>query len=149
MLLRATGRNGPRGRVAASKDDSATRAIIQLAREQRMKDHSAAIREVLAAEMGACVFSERAARVALASLMAAARTDGSGGRRTAACDGLACTLFHTGIGFGIVETRTWRVITPGRIPVFHLPGLVPTLSPSACLSEEFERPTMVLARGVA
>jgi hypothetical protein len=49
-------------------------------------------------------------------------TPGAGDRRTGTRDGLSCTLFHTGARTGALAAPTWRVLLPGRIPVFHLPG---------------------------
>lgn len=123
-LLRSTGRTGARGRAPNARDDTAAREAVLAARQRRMVEHSAAVAEVLAAAPGATL-SPRAAQVALASLMAAVRTTAAPGRRdrrTATRDGLACTLFLTGDGTGRVSAPTWRVLLPGRVPVFHLPG---------------------------
>jgi hypothetical protein len=120
-LLRATGRTGARGRAPAARDDTAAREQVRRDREQRRAEHSAAIREILAAGVGARI-SQGAARVALASLLAAVRALASDGRRTGARDGLACTLFHVGTLTGTLQAPTWRILTPGRIPVFHLPN---------------------------
>lgn len=135
-LLRSIGRAGPRGKGGASRDDTRARAEIAAARSERQERHDAALREVLAARVGA-VLSETAARVALSALMLAARTHPSGSQRTGARDGLACTLVHTGFGVGSLVAPTWSVLLPGRVPVFHLP---------------YERPpdaTMLLAATVA
>lgn len=123
-LLRTTGRTGARGRAPAARDDAAARAAVQAAREQRLAEHAAAVEEILAAGPGQRL-SIRAARVALASLMAAVRSSparGARDRRTAVRDGLACTLLHTGDGTGVLPGPTWRVLLPGRVPVFHAPG---------------------------
>ncbi|WP_433789629.1 DUF2397 domain-containing protein [Actinoplanes sp. CA-252034] len=123
-LLRTTGRTGARGRAPAARDDTAARAAVLEARERRRAEHAAAIEEILATEPG-MPLTERAARVAMASLMAAVRAPlvvGSTDRRTAKQDGLACTLFHVGDQTGTVLAPTWRVLIPGRILVFHLPG---------------------------
>jgi uncharacterized protein (TIGR02677 family) len=119
-LLRTLGRAGARGRMPAARDDRCAREQVRLAREQRAAEHAAAIEEVLAASPGA-EMSERAARVALSSLLAAVRARSSNGRRTAVHHGLACTLFHTGTTLGILAAPTWCVFTPGRAPRFHLP----------------------------
>lgn len=134
-LLRITGRAGARGRAPAARDNSAAREAVAKAREQRMAEHAAAIREVLDASPGASL-SDRAARVALTSLTAAARTSSSNGRRTAARDGLACTLFHTALGTGLVVAPTWRVLTPSRIPVFHRPSVVAHTPEIVTINEE-------------
>ena len=65
--------------------------------------------------------SERAARVALVSLLAATRAVCIAGRRTAVRDGLACTLFENSTLPGSLSAPTWHVSLPYRIPVFHRP----------------------------
>lgn len=125
-LLRATGRTGARGRPPASRDDTAARAAVAAARAQRATEHAEALAEVLAAEPGEQL-SFRAADVALASLMAAARVGASGDRRTATRDGLACTLFHTGEGAGLLRAPAWRIWLPGRVAVFHRPEVRPAV----------------------
>lgn len=151
-LLRTTGRTGARGRAPAARDDAAARAAVQAARAQRMAEHAAALEEILTAGPGQRL-SPRAARVALASLMAAVRTTptrGARDRRTASRDGLACTLLHTGDGTGVVLGPTWRVLLPGRIPVFHVPGQWAT-TPRATRPETALRAIAVLepVRGAA
>jgi hypothetical protein len=97
---------------------------VQAARERRRVAHAAAIEEILAGTPGE-LLSQRAAQVALAALMAAVRAGvvpGAADLRTAVRDGLSCTLFHIGDGVGVLAAPTWRVLLPGRIPVFHLPG---------------------------
>ncbi|MCP2342992.1 DUF2397 family protein [Actinomadura rupiterrae] len=134
-LLRTTGRTGARGRAAAARDDTAARATLTERRRERMAAHLAAVREVLAAPPGAPL-SEAAARVALGSLNLAAR----GARRrpttavpfvhrTAAKDGLACTVLYTGEATGAETLRapSWRVLAPGRVAVFHRPGTAPEI----------------------
>ena len=123
-LLRLTGRSGARGRAPAARDDATARAAVASARARRVAEHDEAVREVLRAARGARL-SERAARVAFAALLEAARRSSSSGWRTGARDGLACTLFHTAAGTGVLLAPTWRVLTPGRIPVFHLVGVLP------------------------
>lgn len=123
-LLRTTGRTGARGRAPAARDDGAARAAVQAARERRLAEHTAAIEEILAGEPGRTL-SMPAAQVALAALMTAVRTGltpGTSDRRTGTRDGLSCTLFHVGAGTGVLAAPTWRVLLPGRLPVFHLPG---------------------------
>jgi hypothetical protein len=122
-LLRSTGRSGARGRAPAARDDTFAREQIRAAREHRTAEHATAVCEVLGS-IGSCL-SERAARVALRSLLAAVRTRASNERRSGVCDGLACTLFHSRTETGVLACPTWRVATPGRIPVFHLPHVVP------------------------
>ncbi|GEL68673.1 DUF2397 domain-containing protein [Myxococcus virescens] len=123
-LLRITGRAGARGRPPADRDDTSARDAVAEKRRRRATEHAEAVQEVLHAAPGAQL-SERAARVALASLTAAARGRAINGRRTAIRDGLACTLFYLGSETGALRAPTWRVLTPGRVPVFHLPGTLP------------------------
>jgi hypothetical protein len=142
-LLRATGRTGARGWVPAARDDTEARELIRARRAQRAAEHAEAIGEVLATPMGVRM-SDRAARVALGALLAAVRTGSSNGRRTADRDGLACTLFHTASGDGVIAAPSWRVVTPGRIPVFHLPNtVVPDLA-GAIVTEEREAASVLL-----
>lgn len=121
-LLRSTGRAGARGRAPAARDDTLAREQVHAAREHRTLEHAAAICEIVSST-GSCL-SERAARVALRSLLAAVRTRTSNERQSAVCDGLACTLFHSRTETGTLASPTWRVATPGRVPVFHLPQAV-------------------------
>jgi hypothetical protein len=156
-LLRATGRTGARGRPPASRDDAAARAAVAAARAQRAAEHaaavaaaraqraaehSAAVAEVLAAQPGEQL-SFRAADVALASLMAAARAGAGGDRRTATRDGLGCTLFHSGEGVGVLRAPTWRIWLPGRVAVFHRPGVRP-MAPVATIADPDERATVMV-----
>lgn len=143
-LLRATGRAGARGHVPAARDDAEAREQVRAARERRAAEHAAAISEVLAVPSGTCM-SERAARVALAALLSAARASGVDGRRTAVRDGLGCTLFHTGIGAGMLAAPTWHVFTPGRVPVFHLPNIVAGVPTNLTVIEDQDSPSILLA----
>jgi hypothetical protein len=124
-LLRSTGRSGPRGRGSAPRDDTAVREQVSAARARRQAEHSAAVTAVLTAAPGQRL-DEAAARVALAALMVAARARATGPARTGTSGGLACTLVHTGTATGTVEAPTWRVLVPGRIPLFHQPGRRPS-----------------------
>lgn len=143
-LLRATGRTGARGRMPAARDDTAARAEVCAARERRALEHAAAVDEVLSTTSGA-ELSERAARVALVSLLAAVRAESLDGRRTADRDGLACTLFHTGTTLGVLAAPTWCVFTPGRVPRFHRPGTVVTLPQPFVTREEPDPPRVLLS----
>jgi hypothetical protein len=120
-LLRLTGRSGARGRPAAPRDDAEARVEVEARRRLRQDQHAKALREVLTASPGASL-SEPAARLALSALMAAARQVPSGPARSAARDGLACTLFFTPGTTGALLAPTWRVWLPGRSPVFHAVG---------------------------
>jgi uncharacterized protein (TIGR02677 family) len=120
-LLRSTGKAGAGGRAAAPRDDTAARAEVAERRRRRQEQHDAALREVLAAAPGA-ELSEPAARLALTALMAAARSGPAGPSRTAARDGLACTIFRVPEATGALRAPAWRAWLPGRVPVFHQPG---------------------------
>lgn len=123
-LLRATGRSGARGRAPAARDDSAAREQVLARRAERARQHAEALSEVLAAGPRQPL-SHRAAHVAFAALMAAARsapTQRRRDRRVATCDGLACTLFHCPGRIGMLLAPTWQVLTPDRVAVFHVPG---------------------------
>lgn len=122
-LLALTGRGGARGRPPAARDDRAARARVAAERARRVREHDAAVAEVLAAEADT-LLSDLAARVALDALLSAARRTAKAGTRTAIKDGLACTLFHTpdaGTTAAVRGSR-WVVWTPNRTAVFHRPG---------------------------
>ncbi|MEW2345358.1 DUF2397 domain-containing protein [Streptomyces griseoaurantiacus] len=133
ILLRTVGRSGPRGRGAAPRDDTAAKAQVAEARARRQAGNQRALAAVLASVPGQPL-DEAAARAALAALMAAARTAANGPRRTGTSGGLACTLVHTGSGTGILNAPTWRVLLPGRIPLFHQPGQRPSTAALAALA---------------
>ncbi|MFI6266653.1 DUF2397 family protein [Micromonospora sp. NPDC051006] len=144
-LLRTTGKTGARGRPPAARDDSEARAALQAKRAQRLQEHREALREVLATPHGQ-MLSPRAARAALNALMAAVRTGVQAGRRdrrSATHEGLSCTLFHTGAGTGAVIAPTWRVLLPGRVPVFHRPGQRPA-APVETRPDPAARPTVAM-----
>lgn len=124
-LLRTSGRSGPRGKGTAPRDDTTAKAQVAEARARRAAEHRTALAAVLDALPGQQL-DETAARAALAALMAAARASASGSQRTGTHAGLACTLVHTGTGTGTVNAPTWRVLLPGRIPLFHRPGQLPS-----------------------
>lgn len=127
-LLRLTGRGGARGRPPAARDDGPARAAVQAERARRAQARADAIEEVLRMEHGAAM-SDQAGRLALAALMAAARTAASERRRRGVQDGLACTLFDTPGTNGRLVAVAWYVLTPGRTPIFHRPGSTPPWSP--------------------
>jgi uncharacterized protein (TIGR02677 family) len=146
-LLRLTGRTGARGRSAAPRDDTAARAEVAQRRRLRQQQHEAALREVLAASPDT-VLSESAARLAMTALMAAARSGATGPRRTATHDGLACTLFHAPDSTGALCAPTWRVLLPGRVPVFHQQGSV-AANPTASLADDREARPLIVVDGAA
>jgi hypothetical protein len=87
--------------------------------------------------------------VAIIALLAAARSGVTGDSRTATRDGLACTLFHVGQGIGVLAAPTWRVLTPGRVPVFHLPGVHVQLPAVATIPDLDSRPRLLVVDGAA
>ena len=146
-LLRQTGRTGARGRPAAPRDDTAARAEVEQRRQRRQEQHDAALREILAASPDA-VLSESAARLAMDTLMAAARSGPAGPRRTANLDGLACTLFRVQGSTGALRAPTWRVWLPGRVPVFHRPGAA-AVTPPVSIADDRELRALVVVEGAA
>ncbi|WP_051389204.1 DUF2397 family protein [Arthrobacter sp. 35W] len=124
-LLRTRGRSGPRGRGTTPRNDRATKAEVEALRRRRQARHDAAVREVLAWAPGTGL-SEPAARVALESLMAAARASVKKGRRTATAGGLGCTLVRVNTGVGVLRAPIWQIVVPGRVPLFHLRGQRPS-----------------------
>jgi hypothetical protein len=145
-LLRLTGRTGARGRLAAPRDDTAARAEVEQRRQRRREQHDTALREILAASPDA-VLSEPAARLAMSALMAAARSGPAGLRRTASCDGLACTLFRVPGEAGALHAPAWRVWLPGRVPVFHRPGTAAVPPPAS--AHDVELRALVVVEGAA
>ncbi|MGH3901421.1 MAG: DUF2397 domain-containing protein [Pseudonocardiaceae bacterium] len=144
--LAKTGRSGARGRASAARDDTVARERLRSQRIARLRAHDAAMREILSAKPGAQL-TEAAARVALASLMAAVRKRPSRGRRRATTDGLACTVVHTGRHTGVVMGPTWTVLLPGRLVRFHLPAQSPELSDQE--KSEPSGPALLGVEGVA
>ena len=127
-LLRLSGRSGARGRPPAARDDASAREVVQARRERRALEHELAVREVLTAAGAA--LSEGAAQVALATLMAAARQGPSHDRRTAAKDGLACTIVHVVSPCdtpALIGPR-FTIWMPSRRVIFHLPSVRPALT---------------------
>ncbi len=157
-MLRATGRVGARGRAAAGRDDTQARERVAARRAEHDARHREALTEVLKTEPGA-LLTDAAARVALAALNAAARAArrpaGPGfafAARTAQRDGLACTLLYVGAAAGAVRAPSWRVLTPGRVAVFHLPGRAPRVPAGLSISDEpltAARAVVVLEEGAA
>ncbi len=123
------------------------RAEVEQRRRRRQEQHDAALREVLAASVGAAL-SEPAARLALAALMAAARARPTGLRRTSQRDGLACTLFRVPGSLGVLHAPTWRVWLPGRVAVFHRPSTAAVLSAVSAV-DDGEIRALVVVEGAA
>lgn len=146
-LLRLTGRSGARGRPAAPRDDSAARADVERRRRERQQLHEQALMEVLTAPSGA-VLSQPAARLAMSALMAAARTGAAGPRRSASCDGLTCTLFHSPGSTGALLAPTWQVWLPSRIAVFHQQGAKAS-EPATVLVADTDSRALLVVEGAA
>jgi uncharacterized protein (TIGR02677 family) len=146
-LLRLTGRTGARGRPAAPRDDTAARAEVEQRRQLRKEQHDAALREILAASADA-VLSEPAARLAMSALMAAARSGPAGPSRTAHRDGVACTLFRAPGSVGALRAPAWRVWLPGRVPIFHRPGITAVPPPISVVDDRQLR-ALVIVEGAA
>lgn len=150
--LRSHGKSGVRGRAAAPLDDTAARQAVARARVERLIRHREHLREVLAAVPGQ-LLSDGAARVGLAVLLDAIRQPALDGRRRATKDGLACTIFWTGAGAGLLRAPSWRVWLPGRVIVFHAPAVRPaalapaTIEPTGAVSIHSEgiRPEGIVA----
>jgi hypothetical protein len=51
---------------------------------------------------------------------------------------LSCTLFTDAARTGLLATATWRVLTPGRVLVFHLPGNAPERMSAAVREQTLE-----------
>lgn len=143
-LLRTTGRSGARGYVPPARDDSDAREQVHAARDRRAAEHQTAIAEVLAAPPRSPL-SDRAARVAFESLLAAVRANSVNGRRTAVRDGLGCSLFHVGTATGVLTAPSWRVFTPGRVAIFHLPGVTVGVPAPLTVIDEWDSPCIALA----
>jgi uncharacterized protein (TIGR02677 family) len=122
--LRTHAKAGIRGRAARPIDDTAAKAAVAMARQERLIAHREALLEIFGSEPGA-MLSHPAARVALVALMDAVRQAPSGTARTAVRDGLACTIFWTGTGVGGLRAPSWRAWLPGRALSFHRPGKRP------------------------
>ena len=131
-LLRSIGRASAGGKGGSSRNDTQAKADVAAARQRRREQHDDALREVLAAANAE--LSENGARVALAALMAAARVTPIGSRRTAAYEGLACTIIHVDRGLGTLRAPSWRILLPRRVPMFHLVGRPPTEAALAALA---------------
>jgi hypothetical protein len=143
-LLRTTGRSGARGYVPPARDDSDAREQVRAARDRRAAEHQTAIAEVLAAPPGSPL-SDRAARVAFEALLAAVRANSVNSRRTAVRDGLGCSLFHVGTATGVLTAPSWRVFTPGRVAIFHLPGVTVGVPAPLTVIDERDSPCIALA----
>jgi len=144
--LRAHGRGGTRGRAPAPVDDTAAREAVARARAERLALHRECLREIFAAPTGTTL-SAGAARVALAALMDAVRQPLAGDRRRVTTDGLACTVFWSGAGSGVLRAPTWTVWLPGREVVFHRPAERPSFPPSR--TAEPGGPVTLRTEGVA
>jgi uncharacterized protein (TIGR02677 family) len=122
--LRAHGKAGVRGRAAKPLDDTATRAVVERARAERLAVHRERLQEILAVAPGTTL-SHGAASVAAAVLLDAVRQPARDGHRRAVRDGLGCTVFWTGEAAGALRSPSWRIWLPGRDFLFHVPAARP------------------------
>ncbi|MGE0528967.1 MAG: DUF2397 domain-containing protein [Bdellovibrionales bacterium] len=144
-MLRKVGKTGARGKASPARDDSQSKEIVRLRREERLRQHSDSIREILSLTKDGPKLSDHAGRVALTSLMAAVNATSKRGMRLGTRDGLSCSLVHVGKGqVGAIKATTWTVFTPGRIPIFHLPSMKPDLSNIAPSQPEAEKPELIM-----
>ncbi|MFP3712654.1 DUF2397 family protein [Puerhibacterium sp. TATVAM-FAB25] len=143
--LRTIGRTGTRGRAPAPPDDSADRAAAEQERARRKADHDAKVAEILDAGPGD-VLSAGAGRLAFTRLLAARQSRPTAGRRTAAKDGLACTLVMREGAVAELTCSTFRAWVPGWVVAFHPPGQLPVL-PAA--EHDDGRPVRIVTQEVA
>ncbi|MFJ1610411.1 DUF2397 family protein [Streptomyces sp. NPDC088253] len=115
-MLRASGRSGPRGAVAPRRDRAEAAREVALERERIRAGQRAAVAEVLA---GVFPLSDRACRVALQAVMAAARGAEAGGVRAGRAGGVGCVLTAVEGALGRVDGVSWSVLVPGREVAFH------------------------------
>ncbi|MEE1806770.1 hypothetical protein [Streptomyces sp. BE133] len=93
---------------------------MALEKQQREAERRAAVVEILA---GVFPLSDRACRVALRAVTAAARGVERDGGRTGRAEGVGCTLTAAPGVVGRVDGVTWSVLVPGRQIVFHREGV--------------------------
>ncbi|WTO32885.1 DUF2397 domain-containing protein [Streptomyces achromogenes] len=116
-MLRASGQSSPRGRVSGRKPRDESAAAQR--RAERQAEHAGAVAEVLA---GAGRLSERACRLALRAVMAAARAPEDAGGRVGEAEGVGCTLTAVEGVVGRVDGVRWSVLVPGWRILFHPPN---------------------------
>ncbi|MFG2489393.1 DUF2397 family protein [Streptomyces virginiae] len=125
-MLRASGQSGPRGTVSPRRERGEAAREVALERELREAEQRLAVAEVLS---GVVPLSDRACRVALRAVMAAARGADVDGTRTGRAGGVGCTLTADEGVLGRVEGVSWSVLVPGRQVAFRpevaLGALVP------------------------
>ncbi|MEU0309128.1 DUF2397 family protein [Streptomyces cyaneofuscatus] len=115
-MLRASGQSSPRGQVAPRRErEEAAREVAQ-ERERVEAEKRAAAAEVLA---GVFPLTDRACRLALRAVMAAARGVEAGGARVGHWEGVGCTLTAVRGVVGRVDGVAWSVLVPGRQVAFH------------------------------
>ncbi|MFE1764068.1 DUF2397 domain-containing protein [Streptomyces angustmyceticus] len=115
-MLRASGQSGPRGTVAPRRDRAEAAREVARDRERVEAEQRAAVAEVLA---GVFPLSDRACRVALRAVMAAARGVQVGGVRAGRVGGVGCVLTAVEGALGRVDGVGWSVLVPGRQVAFH------------------------------
>ncbi|MFD9047211.1 DUF2397 family protein [Streptomyces zaomyceticus] len=115
-MLRASGQSGPRGPVPPRRDREEAAREVARERERAGAERRAAAAEVLA---GVFPLSDRACRLALRAVMAAARGAEMDGVRAGCSEGVVCTLTGVEGAVGRVDGVTWSVLVPGRQVAFH------------------------------
>ncbi|MER6334483.1 DUF2397 family protein [Streptomyces sp. NPDC001034] len=116
-MLRASGQSSPRGRVSGRKPRDESAAAQR--RAERQAEHAVAVAEVLA---GAGPLSERACRLALRAVLAAARAPEDASGRLGQAEGVGCTLTAVEGMVGRVDGVRWSVLVPGWRILFHPPN---------------------------
>ncbi|MGW3387348.1 DUF2397 family protein [Streptomyces cinereoruber] len=115
-MLRTSGQSSPRGPAAPRRERGEAAREVARERERVEAERRAAAAEVLA---GVFPLTDRACRLALRAVMAAARGTEAGGVRVGHWDGVSCTLTAARGVVGRVEGVAWSVLVPGRQVAFH------------------------------
>ncbi|GHE11922.1 hypothetical protein GCM10010339_73360 [Streptomyces alanosinicus] len=115
-MLRASGQSGPRGTVTPRRDRAEAAREVARERERVEAEQREAVAEALA---GVFPLSDRACRVALRAVMAAARGVEVGGVRAGQVGGVGCVLTAVEGALGRVDGVGWSVLVPGRQVAFH------------------------------
>lgn len=115
-MLRASGQSGPRGVVTPRRDRGEAAREVARERERVEAQRRAAAAEVLAGEFP---LSDRACRLALRAVMAAAQGSEAGGVRVGYWQGVGCTLTAAQGVVGRIDGVEWSVLVPGRQVAFH------------------------------
>ncbi|MEU1223065.1 DUF2397 family protein [Streptomyces microflavus] len=115
-MLRKSGQSVPRGALAPRPDRAEAAREVALEKQRQEAKRRAAVAEILA---GVFPLSDRACRVALHAVTAAARGVERDGERTGGAQGVGCTLTAAPGVVGRVDGVTWSVLVPGRQIAFH------------------------------